>query len=439
MRKDNAVRARTTINSIRSRSPLPDPEPGASGRVYRPAAILVAVFLLALNLRPAVTSIGVVLKDIQGSTGMSATLAAAEVAAPVWCFAAGGALAWSARVRWGTRRTVAGALAVLAVALLARIVAGPQVLLGGTIVACLSIAVLGTLLPAIVHTAPPRQWATLTGCYVAALGAGSGIGALLTSPVADAISWQAAAGGWALLAGAGWLAWRVAARQMPEPPVTGRPARVSPLRLRPIGTAWALTIHFGLTSGLTFAIMGWLPGILRDRAAVPPQAVGWLFTLAMVLGVPIALRVPRWARRAGRQSSLAVALAAPTGLAVLGLLIAPAAAPWLWVAGLGLGMPSVSLGLVLISLRSEPRTDTAAALSSMVQGAGYALSGAVALGIGLLYGATLSWHWPLIGLLIVLCGQMGSGVLAGRSVTIHAPSAEPFIAVPTPRTPSRLS
>ena len=438
MRKDSAIRARTTINSIRSRSPLPDPEREASGRVYRPEVVLVAVFLLALNLRPAVTSIGVVLRDIQVSTGMSATLAAAVVAAPVWCFAAGGWLAWAARVCWGTRRTVAGALAVLAVALLARVVAGPQVLLAGTIVACLSIAVLGTLLPAIVHTAPPRQWATLTGCYVAALGGGSGIGALLTSPAADASSWQVGVGGWALLAGAGWLAWRLATRQVPEPRTTGRPARVSPLRLRPIGTAWALTIHFGLASGLTFAVMGWLPGILRDRAAVPPQAVGWLFALAMVLGVPIALWVPRWARRAG-QPSLAVALAVPTGLAVLGLLIAPTVAPWLWAAGLGLGMPSVSLGLVLISLRAEPGTDTAAALSSMVQGAGYALSGAIALSIGLLYGATHSWHWPLIGLLVVLCGQIGTGILAVHPVTIHAPSTEPLITVPTPRTPSRLS
>ena len=430
MRQDSATRARTTI---RSRSPLPDPDTAA-----RPAVLLVAVFLLALNLRPAVTSIGVVLKDIQAGTGMPATLAAAVVAAPVWCFAAGGALAWAARACWGIRRTVAGALAVLAAALLARVVAGPQVLLGGTVVACLSIAVLGTLLPAIVHTAPPRQWATLTGCYVAALGGGSGVGALLTSPVAGATSWRVGAGSWALLAGAGWLAWRVAARQMPEPLATGRIARVGPLRLRPTGTAWALTIHFGLTSGLTFAVMGWLPGILRDRAAVSPQAVGWLFTLAMVLGVPIALRVPRWARRAG-QSGLAVALAAPTGLAVLGLLIAPAFAPWLWATGLGLGMPAVSLGLVLISLRAEPRTDTAAALSSMVQGAGYALSGAVALGIGLLYGATHSWQWPLIGLLIVLCGQIGTGILAGRAITIHAPYAETLITVPTPRAELRLS
>ena len=434
MRKDSAVRAGTAINSIRYRSPLPDPEQRASGRAYRPAALLVAVFLLALNLRPAVTSIGVVLKNIQVGTGLSATLAAAVVAAPVWCFAAGGWLAWAARGCWGTRRTVTGALVVLAVALLARVVAGPPVLLGGTVVACLSIAVLGTLLPAIVHTAPPRQWAMLTGCYVAALGGGSGIGALLTSPIADASSWQVAAGGWALLAGAGWLAWRLAARQMPEPRATERPVRVSPLDLRPVGTAWALTVYFGLTSGLTFAIMGWLPGILRDRTAVSPQAVGWLFTLAMVLGVPIALWVPRWARRAS-QSRLAVALAVPTALGVLGLLVAPTFVPWLWAAGLGLGMPSVSLGLVLISLRAEPGTDTAAALSSMVQGAGYALSGAVVLGVGLLYGTTHSWHWPLIALLFVLCGQIGTGILAGRTVTIHAPSAEILLTVPRPRTP----
>jgi CP family cyanate transporter-like MFS transporter len=385
----------------------------------------VAVPLLALNLRPAVTSLGSLLPDIQSHTGMSATLASAVVAAPVWCFAAGGVLAWALRVRLGTSRAVTCALAVLAVSLAARVVTGPFLLLAGTITACLAIAVLGTLLPVIVHNAPTREWATLTGWYVAALGSGSAVGALITPQITGHTSWQVGASSWALLAGAGWLVWRVAARRISEKPAEAEARRTSPLTLTPAGTAWSLTVHFGLTSGVTFSIMGWLPSILLTRAHVPPTHVGWLFTIAMALGVPVALVVPRWARRAKRQSGLAVALAAPTVAGVAGLLFAPTLAPVLWAVGLGLGMPAVGLGLTVISLRACPATDTAAALSSMVQGFGYALAGVTALGTGLLHSATHSWEWPLAILLIVLCGQIGTGIHAGRPVVIHSPPRIP--------------
>jgi CP family cyanate transporter-like MFS transporter len=397
-------------------------------------AVLIAVPLLALNLRPAVTSLGSALALIQSDTGMSAALASIVVAAPVWCFALGGGIAWSMRVRWGTARTVAIALTVLTVSLAVRVAGGPYVLLAGTIAACLAIAVLGTLLPAIVHAAPAREWATLTGAYIAALGSGSAVGALVTPQITDHSSWQIGASSWAVLAGAGWLTWRVAARRLPEQSVSGVRRR-GPMTLRPLGTSWALTIHFGLTSGVTFTIMGWLPSILLDRAHVAPHTVGWMFTVAMALGVPFALRVPRWARSRHSQSALTVALALPTLLAIAGLLVVPALAPWVWAVGLGLGMPAVGLGLTAISLRADANTDTAAALSSMVQGFGYAIAGAIALGTGLLHSSTHSWEWPLAALLIVLCGQIVTGMVAGHDVTVRAsPRGQPFI-VPHPRRP----
>jgi CP family cyanate transporter-like MFS transporter len=406
-----------------------------------PMALVLAIPLLALNLRPAVTSMGSVLASVRSDIGLSAVLASAVVAAPVWCFAAGGALAWSLRVRWGTTKAVTLSLIALATSLAFRVTAGPYLLLFGTITACLAIAVLGTLLPAIVHAAPARGWALLTGCYVAALGSGSGLGALITPQVANRTTWQIGASAWALLAVAAWLVWRVAARQLP-PSGLAPARRTSPMTLSPAGTAWALTVHFGLVSGFTFSIMGWLPSMLIDRSDVAPSTVAWLFTVATALGVPIALRVPHWARQSPSQSGLAVALTAPSMVAVAGMLLAPALAPWLWAVGIGLGMPAVALALTAISLRAEAATDTAAALSSMVQGIGYAIAGATALGTGLLHGYTHTWEWPLLALLAVLCGQMLTGMSAGLPVIIRSgprtvpsrphPEQPPPRPVPTP-------
>jgi CP family cyanate transporter-like MFS transporter len=209
--------------------------------------------------------------------------------------------------------------------------------------------------------------------------------------------------------------------------------RTGPMTLTPIGTAWDLTVHFGLTSGVTFTIMGWLPSMLRDRSQVAPSSVGWLFTIAMALGVPVALRVPKWARRSRSQSALAVALALPAMIAVGGLLFVPTLVPLAWAIGLGLGMPAVGLALAAISLRADTRQDTAAALSSMVQGFGYAIAGTIALGAGLLHSITGSWEWPLAALLIILVAQAVTGTWAGRPITIYSmPKGGPLV-IPHPR------
>jgi len=206
------------------------------------------------------------------------------------------------------------------------------------------------------------------------------------------------------------------------------------MTLTPKGTAWDLTVHFGLTSGVTFTIMGWLPSILLERSHVPPSRIGWLFSIAMALGVPFALLVPKWARRARRQSGLAVVLALPAIIAIAGLLFFPAREPIAWAVGLGLGMPAVGLALALISLRADrARSDTAAALSSMVQGFGYAIAGAIALGAGLLHTFTGSWEWPLAALLIILVAQAVTGTWAGRRITIYSmPKGGPLV-IPHPR------
>ncbi|WP_460406045.1 MFS transporter [Actinophytocola sediminis] len=400
-------------------------------------SVLLAIPLLALNLRPAVTSVGAVLADIRADSGMSGVLASIVVAAPVWCFALGGGLAYKMRAAWGTSRTLTLALVMLAATLATRVIAGPYLLLAGTVVACLSIAVLGTLLPVITHAAPTKAWALLTGCYVAAMGGGSGLGALITPQVASGSTWQWGVSAWALLAAAALVAWRVATKRFTEPAVAAGP-RPSPFNLRPPSTAWSTTIHFGLTSGFTFTIMGWLPSILLDHSHVDPAMVGWMFGVAMALGVPIALLVPKWARASQSQSALAVVLCVPNMLAMGGLLLYPEITPWVWAVALGLGMPAVGLGLTLISLRAAPDGDTAAALSSMVQGFGYAIAGVTALGAGLLHSSTQSWEWPLIGLLAILCGQLITGMHAGLPTTVYSGRRfAPSVARPEPRPAAR--
>lgn len=353
----------------------------------------VIVFLLGLNLRPAVTSLGVTLPDI----AVPGWVAAVLVALPLWACGIGALLT---RSRGGVRT----ALAVLAFALSVRVIGGPTLMVVGTALACLAIARIGTVLPVLT-----RGSRVLSACYTLALGCGSTAGALLTPWVVGRSSWQIGLSGWTLLPVMALLFWRH------DTPTIGI---VKPLTLRHSGTAWALTVYFGLVSTVTFLVMGWLPEILR-AAGLSAGAAGACLGLAMAMGLPMMWFVPLWAHR----WMLAV-VTVPSVVSVMGLLVAPAAAPWLWSALLGVGMGGLALALTCIPLRAGADRSVTAALSAMVQGGGYLIAGVGAFACGLVHDLTHDWRASLGMMLVVLCGQVVAGLLAVRPVVV-GPRASP--------------
>jgi MFS transporter, CP family, cyanate transporter len=379
-------------------------------------ALAVTFVVLGLNLRPTLTSVGALLDDIQAATGMTDAVASVLVAVPMWCLAAGSWVAWYAHNRIGTSRTIITALLVLAATLATRPYGGQVLLLASTVLACLGIAVLTVLLPAIVQATPPHRRTLLFGCYAVALGTGSSLGALSPALEAAAGSWQVAAAGWAVLAVAALVAWRRWTPPSPRP----RAHAGNPLRLTPTSTAWALTAHLGLTMAYSITVLGWLPRCLT-AAGVPGDQATWMFWVAMTVGVPLAVLLPRWATRHEDQAALVVLAGGVSFVSVLGLVLDPQGGVWAWSVGIGVGMPAITIALQLIQLRGGDPHDTAA-LSSLVNGVGYAIAGAVSLGVGLLHAAT-NWHIALLALLAVIAGQIGTGMAAAHPATVRLPRA----------------
>ncbi|MEA5360503.1 MFS transporter [Amycolatopsis sp., V23-08] len=337
---------------------------------------------MALNLRPAVTSLGAALPDISVAGSL---VAAILVALPLWAIGLGGwATPWLC-ARVGTHRTVTVSLAGLAASLFGRVLGGPIPLLAGTTLACLSIAVLGTMLPLLAQG---------SSAYPLGLGVGSTAGALITPLTVMSSSWRVGLGVWVVVALLAEQVWRRTPGEFLAPRIAGRPVR-----------ATALTIHFGLISTVTFLVMGWLPGILRS-AGVSPTVAGACLALSMAMGLPMMWLVPGWTRRWHNQTLLVVVLAVPNVIGVAGLLLAPAAAPWVWAGATGMGMGSLAFVLTTISLRSK---DSSLSLSAVVQGVGYVVAGFGVLACGWLHTRTGSWEVPLLLVLAILVGQVISG------------------------------
>ncbi|WP_199430271.1 CynX/NimT family MFS transporter [Qaidamihabitans albus] len=374
--------------------------------------LIVAVVLAALNLRPSITAVGSVLDEMRDGLGASATWAGALTTMPGLCFALAGLTAPYLAKRIGVNSAVATALAVLTGGLLLRVLDGPLVVLGGTLVASAGIALANVLIPVVVKASFATRVGLMTGIYTAALQTGGALGSSVTPPLDSALGgWRPALASWAVLSALALALWLAATRGSPG--VTGAPGGVSGGRsmLRnPL--AWTVTLFFGSQACFAYIIMGWLPQVLMD-AGESRATAGLLLGLVSILGLPVSLFVPALAARQGSQSWWIVGLGTFGLAGIAGLMVAPSASPLLWSVLVGIGMSVFSLALTTIALRARDSADTAK-LSGMAQGFGYLLAALGPFLFGLLHDVTGGWTVPFAMLLTVVAGQIVFGFLAGR-------------------------
>jgi MFS transporter, CP family, cyanate transporter len=378
--------------------------------------LIVAILLVAANLRPAVTSLGSVLAEVRTSLGVSSAWASVLTALPGLCFGLAGFLAPTAARQLGMARAIGLSMVLVTVGVLVRVTDGPDVVLIGTLVACAGVAVCNVLLPVVVKESFPHRIGLVTGLYTAVLQTAAALGSLITPPVDDAVGgWRPALGEWGLLAALGTIGWLLAARhaRRPEPSMTTEAPVAAPagpmLRSR---LAWAVTAFFGLQSMFAYAVMGWAPQVLMSGGVSRSEA-GAMLAMMSVLGVPLSLLIAPVAARQRSQSGWLAGISAVGAIGVIGLLIAPSAAPWLWAVALGIGMGVFPIAVAIITLRTRTSADTRR-LSTMAQGIGYLLAALGPLLFGILHGATGGWTASLLVMLVGIGLQVMIGVFAGR-------------------------
>jgi CP family cyanate transporter-like MFS transporter len=398
----------------------------SSNRSGRAGAVLVgggsltiAIILVAANLRPAVTSVGTLLDQVRATLGASSAWASVLTTVPTLCFAGAGLVAPWVRRRVGMVAAIGAAMLVLAVGLALRVTSGPAVMLAGTFVACVGIAIGNVLIPVLVKESFPARVGLLTGIYTAALQGGTALASALTPTLEHVLSgWRGALGIWAGLAFLAMVSWLTAARLSPrrqhddeghQDDKAPAPAAASLLR-KPL--AWQVTALFGLQSFIAYVVMGWLPQVFIS-AGVDRQAAGLLLGVTTVVAVPASLTIPPLAARARQQSGWITGMAVCGIVGLLGLLLAPAALPVLWSILVGIGVSVFSMALTLFSLRARTAADTAR-LSTMAQAIGYLVASLGPLLFGLLHGLTGSWALPLVMVLVVSGVEIVVGWLAGR-------------------------
>jgi MFS transporter, CP family, cyanate transporter len=379
--------------------------------------LAVAIVAIAANLRPAVASVGPVLDDIQRSLHLSDAEASAVTAAPVVCFGLFAPLgAWLTR-RVGMRRAVTVLTAALLVGLVLRLGPDLATFVAGTLVAAAGIAALNVVTPVLVKADFPRRTGAMMGIYTTALVGVAGLSAGVTVPAEHAIGhgWRGGLAVWAVAAAVGLVIWAPHSTDSGEPSLD-LPRMGSLLRDR---VAWAVTGYFGLQSLGLYALLAWLPTLFADHGYSDSKA-GALLSVCVGMQAPVALITPSFATRRGDQGLLVIGSAVMTTAGFFGLLLAPTAAPWVWVVLLGIGQgSSFPLSLTMLVLRS-PTPDATTALSSMAQTGGYLIAALGVFLVGVLHAAAGGWSVSVGLLLVLMVPQLVCGLVAGRPRAIAA-------------------
>jgi len=392
------------------------PAAAKRARAAVPVFGLLALVLMALSLRGPVSSVGPLLEELRHDLGLPGPAAAALPTLPLLCFGALALTAPALSVRLGLHRAVLAGSAVLVVGIVLRGLGTPG-LFAGTLLVGAGIAVVNVLLPAIVKADFFRHLPLATGLTTGSMALSASLGAGLAQPLREATGGPLPSlAVWLAPAAVGLVAWLPIARRRPRGAATSASSHVLPmLRDR---VALAVTVFFGLQSMAFYTLLAWLPSILRD-AGVSAASAGAMLAVAALLGVPVAFVVPRLATSRPAQGRYVVLVAAPVALGLIGLLLAPAGAPWVWAVLLGIGTGAAfPLALTLVLLRSRDSAQ-AARLSACAQGAGYGIAAAGPFVIGVLHDLTSGWTASLLVMLGLLAGQVLVGLAAARDRTVE--------------------
>jgi len=378
--------------------------------------LVIALMLVAANLRPALISLGPVLDSVQNSLHLSASASGFLITLPILCFGIFAPFVPRLLRYLSSERIIFLSLLLLAFGIALRSLFGITGLFAGTLVAGASISVIMVLLPSIIKHHFPTQAGMMMGLYSTALCLGAAIAAGATVPIQNlpGSGWRFALAFWLIPALVTALIWW----PQIQPGHTQRAkARAPAPRLRSSPLAWQVTLFMGLQSAIAYCVFGWLPFILIDRGLTQVTA-GLALSVAMGMQLITSLSAPWMATRGKDQRCAIGVLVVMTLVGLLGIIYMPLSQVWLWTTVMGLGLGGVfSIALALLVLRS-PTPQIAVALSGMAQGVGYIVAAVGPFAVGLLHELTGNWHAVAVFFTLLLTGSFLFGMGAGRSIYI---------------------
>ena len=224
--------------------------------------LLIAIVLIACNLRAAITGVGSLVGMIQRDLSLSSTVSGLITTIPLLAFAAVSPLASGLAQKRGLGKTLFAGFVVLAAGILVRSYLGTAGLFLGTVLVGGGIAIGNVLIPALIKGRFPQRVGSLTSLYTTAMAVFSGVAAGVSVPLANQVGWRNTLAIWVVLAVLALIVW------FPQRGVVlehkAQQGQHKPLLKS--GTAWWVSVYMGVQSLLFYSFVAWLPTKPKDSA-----------------------------------------------------------------------------------------------------------------------------------------------------------------------------
>jgi len=353
--------------------------------------MVVCIFFVALNMRPAVTAIGPLYNVLLESLHISNTKMSFLTSIPVFCMGLFAPVAVPLQKKLGTKTAITLLIVLLALANGLRFLKESYGLLVVTsFLAGFAIALIGPMLNAYIKKKFPKRFTTVVGIYSFGIGTGATLSAALTVTLYRHFdgSWTIALGSWSILALSALIMWFLLV-QKEEQELSRKDENSEHVIRNPWKScrAWTILIYFGLQTSLFFSLMSWLVPILQDKGYSLGEASSILTLMSfiqMIGNIVVPILMEKWTSRIAWLFALGV-------LGILGFAL-------LWVgSGTLLLMAVFIIGIVLsglfpigllLPLDEAETNEEANSWSSMVLSGGFIISAIIPIVIGYCYDIT---------------------------------------------------
>lgn len=341
--------------------------------------LLFALFLAALNLRPAITSVSPLLESIQASLGMSGMTASLLTTLPVLCMGVFAPFAATISKRFGLERAIFLSLVLITIATFMRGAISSAVLLIATaFLAGVGIGIAGPLLSGFIKQYFPGR-PGLVSIYSAALVVGAGIAAGVSVPIYEAarFNWGTSLAVWGLLGAAAVFVWLKLAFNKHTYVKEAKAAL--PIRNK---RALLMTLFFGLMATVFYTTTAWAGPIVISMGYSTAVA-GTMVTVFQLIQIPVSLTLPSFVSKYGYLTASLVicSLFELTGL----LILLFGGHPLAGMVFIGMGAGGLFPLAIMLPIVETRTADEASSLSALNQGGGYVLAAFGPLLVGGMY------------------------------------------------------
>ncbi|HJH10548.1 MAG TPA: MFS transporter [Metalysinibacillus jejuensis] len=361
---------------------------------------LIAIFFVAVNLRPIITSIGPLFNVLLDELPSTNTKVSLLTSIPVFCMGLFAPLAFPLTRKFPTI-IMPMLLAMIAIATILRaILPTYSILLLTSFIAGTAIAIIGPIMNARIKAQFKERTASALGVYSFGIGVGATLSASFSFAIYEQTSWSIALGSWGVLGIIAVVLWVAIAGEETLTQIAPQETARNPWRQK---EAWLILLFFGLQTALFFSFMTWLSP-LAVAQGFSLQEAGYLLMAFSAIQMLGNLAIP-WLVE--RYFTPIIWLTFLSSLTLIGLLLfALTSGVWLWLGVLLIGLMLSGLfplGL-LLPLNAAKNDTEANTWSSMVLSGGFMLSAILPLLIGLVIDQTNqpSLAYVIFGSIIII-------------------------------------